>query len=159
MSALAQIRPARESDIPEILALDRSITEAPHWSEAAYGSYLAAAPTRAASKMLLVAVQANRLFGYAAASAVMDEAELETIAVAMHARHEGLGSRLLAAIEAWAREQGTRALLLEVRSANEAAQAFYAARGFTPAGLRPGYYASPVDDAVLLRKELVPDDL
>jgi ribosomal-protein-alanine N-acetyltransferase len=40
---------------------------------------------------------------------------------------------------------------LEVRSSNTAAQALYAGLDFKPAGRRPRYYDSPVEDAIVMR--------
>jgi ribosomal-protein-alanine N-acetyltransferase len=47
-----------------------------------------------------------------------------------------------------------REVLLEVRESNQAARAFYASLGFVDDGRRRGYYADPVEDAVLLRLRL-----
>jgi ribosomal-protein-alanine N-acetyltransferase len=43
---------------------------------------------------------------------------------------------------------------LEVRASSAGAIALYTGLGFVEAGRRPGYYAEPKDDAVLMRLEL-----
>ena len=48
-----------------------------------------------------------------------------------------------------------REVLLEVRESNQAARGFYASLGFLEEGRRRSYYADPVEDAVLMRMQLV----
>jgi len=49
------------------------------------------------------------------------------------------------------RRQGVREVMLEVREGNHSAQGFYRFLGFREEGRRPGYYADPAEDAVLMR--------
>ena len=51
---------------------------------------------------------------------------------------------------------GVRELTLEVRVSNDAAQALYRAYGFRLAGLRPGYYRYPEEDALLMTRPIPP---
>ena len=148
------IRPACAEDLPRILILERATPEAPHWNVDVYRGYIAPPATAWQRKALWVAVGEDDLGGYAAAACTGQEAELESIVVANDTRRSGLGTRLLTACQAWARENGALFLLLEVRSGNAAAQAFYRSRGFVRAGVRPGYYKHPPDDALLLRLDL-----
>jgi [ribosomal protein S18]-alanine N-acetyltransferase len=77
-----------------------------------------------------------------------DEAELYRIAVLPALRGRGRGRWLLERLLAWAREQGLRAVHLEVRAGNAAARRLYARAGFAETGRRPGYYAARREDAV-----------
>jgi ribosomal-protein-alanine N-acetyltransferase len=45
-------------------------------------------------------------------------------------------------------------VFLEVRESNGGARALYASRGFEVAGRRAKYYRKPVEDALVLRREL-----
>ena len=67
-------------------------------------------------------------------------AVLHSVWVAPDARGRGVGDRLVAAIEAWARHTGARTLLLAVFAGNDGAIALYRRHGFTPDGevLRDG---------------------
>ena len=157
MSATSGVRLACADDLPGILALERATAEAPHWPEAAYRDYLAWSAGAMQRKALWVAIREGRVQGFAAATGTIDQAELESIAVAEGVRRGGMGSDLLAAVCAWARQNGARSLFLEVRSASRGAQEFYQALGFTHEGTRPRYYDQPADDAVLMSLGLAGD--
>ncbi|MFB6889915.1 GNAT family N-acetyltransferase [Kitasatospora sp. NPDC056327] len=60
--------------------------------------------------------------------------ELRSVWVAPRARGLGVGDRLLAAVEAWARHRGCGSLRLAVLPDNTAAVALYRRRGFADAG-------------------------
>jgi GNAT superfamily N-acetyltransferase len=57
-------------------------------------------------------------------------ADLESIFVAREHRSGGVGARLVAAFEAWAREAGADALTVSAYASNQRALRFYAAEGF-----------------------------
>jgi ribosomal protein S18 acetylase RimI-like enzyme len=75
---------------------------------------------------------------------------LETIAVAPEMQRLGLGESLFQALAAELKAADVNELVLEVRASNQPALAFYRALGFTKTGLRPGYYADPIEDAVFM---------
>jgi len=80
------------------------------------------------------------------------ECELEFVFVAPQLRGSGAGRALLERWIAWADGLGASEIWLEVRAANAAARRLYVACGFAEAGVRPGYYLDPPDDAVLMRR-------
>ncbi|HET6154689.1 MAG TPA: GNAT family N-acetyltransferase [Marmoricola sp.] len=102
----------------------------------------------------LVARDGATVLGYAVASYAGDIAELQRIGVAAAARRQGLASALLDAVIAHAPSTGADRLLLEVRSDNRGALAFYAARDFVEIDRRPRYYRDGTD-AVVMRLPLV----
>lgn len=61
-------------------------------------------------------------------------AALTSLWVDPHIRGRGVGSALIDAVEAWARGQGLRQILLWVTETNQVAQALYERRGFTRTG-------------------------
>ena len=85
---------------------------------------------------------------------VVDELQIDNLAVAERWRRQGIGRALLKSALAHASGLGARAATLEVRAANAPARAFYEKDGFTPVGLRRRYYANPPDDALLLSREI-----
>lgn len=58
------------------------------------------------------------------------------VAVSESAAGQGIGKRLMAAAEAWAREKGYPALVLDVFASNVAARTFYAKGGFDEDSVR-----------------------
>jgi ribosomal-protein-alanine N-acetyltransferase len=148
------IRRATVDDLAEVLRLERSVPEAPHWGESVYRDILLQEPVSTLQRALFVAVDHGRLAGFAVATVVVDQAELESIAVDPVQRRLGVGRALSEAGMVWAREAGARQILLEVRSANAGARALYGRLGFQETGLRRGYYFDPSDDAVLMSVSL-----
>jgi [ribosomal protein S18]-alanine N-acetyltransferase len=87
---------------------------------------------------------------------VADELHLIHLATARAARRQGAARALVETFVAYAREHGSRLLLLEVRRSNDAAIALYRAAGFRAAGLRKAYYADDGEDAIEMRLTLDP---
>ena len=71
--------------------------------------------------------------------------------VAPQAHRRGIGRRLIEVVFTWARGQGAQEIRLEVRESNASALRLYERCRFAVAGRRPGYYADPTEDAVLMR--------
>ena len=91
--------------------------------------------------------------GMILARAIMDEAEILTLAVLPDARRQGLGRDLLCAAMRRAAETDARTMFLEVAEANGAARRLYTSLGFTEVGRRKRYYANG-DDALAMRVSL-----
>ena len=85
---------------------------------------------------------------------VVDELHINTIAVAAEHRGRGLGSALMRHILRDVTGQGVTRATLEVRESNRAARQLYASLGFVSAGVREGYYTEPVEDALILWRDL-----
>ena len=77
-----------------------------------------------------------------------------TIAVATSQWGQGIGSRLLAALVAEARQRGCTEMFLEVRADNMRAQRLYKWFGFAEIGIRRGYYQPSGTDAIVMRRDL-----
>lgn len=93
---------------------------------------------------------AGRVIGFAGVQARPDAAHVTNIAVAPEHRRRGVGARLLGWLLQAAVELGREALTLEVRAGNDPARRLYARAGFVEAGVRPGYYRHPREDAVIM---------
>lgn len=89
--------------------------------------------------------------GFVLGRAVLDEAELLTIAVDPALRRQGAGRALLAAFEAAAAARGASRAFLEVAADNVAALALYHGAGWAEAGRRRGYYGPGIDALVLAK--------
>jgi [ribosomal protein S18]-alanine N-acetyltransferase len=94
------------------------------------------------------------IVGYVVARIVAGQAEIANIAVDPSAQRRGIGGHLLDAAIVAASSADCEAVWLEVRPSNPAAQCLYASRGFEVIGRRPGYYRLPVEDALVMRRDL-----
>ena len=96
----------------------------------------------------------RQVIGFVAARVNFDELHINNIGVRVSARRRGVGGALLGtALQVGAR-QGARAAVLEVRAANESAQALYRRFNFFETGVRRNYYRDPPDDALVMRAQL-----
>jgi ribosomal-protein-alanine N-acetyltransferase len=158
-----RVRVAEAADVAGVLALERGIAEAPHWGEGEYAAMVDA--DRAVGSAVrrcffVVEAEAYRgLLGFAVGKVIGSEsvAELESVAVKASARRRGVGKALCAAVVDWCRERGAAGLELEVRAGSGGAIALYIGLGFVVAGRRVGYYREPVEDALLMRLDLIRD--
>jgi GNAT superfamily N-acetyltransferase len=64
------------------------------------------------------------------------QAYIGELAVAEESEGAGIGQRLLAAVEGWARDQGLALIVLETGAGNARARRFYARSGFVEEGVK-----------------------
>ena len=98
------------------------------------------------------------LVGYAFSYVVVDELHILNIAVDPDYRGYGLGNELLRHVLSAAVDKGVNYAILEVRVTNLAAQKLYSSLGFRVAGIRRRYYRDNGEDALVLDRDLLPDD-
>ena len=143
-----EIVPMDRSHIPQIAALARECFSDP-WSENLLGDALF---DPQASFLVAEDGEEGNILGYAGLHAVLDEGYIDNIAVVPDARRHGVASALL---DVFCRFGAANLafLTLEVRQSNAAAIALYEKFGFRQAGLRPGYYQKPREDALIMTRE------
>jgi ribosomal-protein-alanine N-acetyltransferase len=142
------------ADLDQVIEIAESLKEAPHWPRAAYLAALD--PEAARRRIALVAEEpgSGNLAGFAVASLLAPQAELETIAVARAAQRRGLARQIFTALAAELASAKISEIMLEVRASNQPALGLYRQLGFAETGRRPRYYHDPVEDAVLMRSQL-----
>jgi ribosomal-protein-alanine N-acetyltransferase len=101
-----------------------------------------------------VAEQNGCVVGFLFMRIVADESEILNLAVALQRRRLGIASHLIERALARADAAHAVRVYLEVRPSNAAATALYAKFGFASAGRRACYYSNPVEDALVLSKQL-----
>lgn len=140
----ARIEPMAGRHLDAVLAIDRLVYSVP-WSSKTWRDELAAS-----DRVHLVAVVEGRVVAHAGTLRQLDE--LHVITVATHPDHqgEGIATRLVADLLRRGVAAGAAAGTLEVRASDRRAQRMYGRLGFAPAGIRPGYYRRPDDDAVIM---------
>lgn len=105
---------------------------------------------------LLVARRQNStiIAGWCCVRLIPPEAELLKIAVVPALQRKGIAARMLNNIFLQCRAHQCDTLFLEVRGQNLPAIALYSAEGFQQIARRKGYYTSPADDAVIMKKQM-----
>ena len=136
-----------ESHVAAVAELEKLCFSLP-WDEASVAGEL----TNPLS-LWLVAVEDGELAGYVGSQSVMGEADMMNLAVKPEYRRRGVGEKLVQKLAEELKAQKVYCLTLEVRASNAPAIALYEKLGFVPVGRRPGYYRSPREDALILRKE------
>lgn len=132
-----QIQSLTLADLPGIQALQAACFEK-HWSETQLTAYLS-------NKLgcCFGLWQGGHLAGYALFTCVLDEAELQQIAIAPASQRMGLAGCLLTAAQQQLASRGIHRVLLEVRASNAAALGLYQRLGYQHDGVRKGYYPGP----------------
>ena len=146
---------ATANQLAEVIAFAALSADAPHWPLAAWQSFLE--PARANSavlRCLFTLRQDGEIAGVIAVATLGEVAELELLLVRPTLRRRGIGRALTMHWVHWAEEGGAREAVLEVRASNRAAQELYRMLGFTIQGVRSRYYTEPLEDALLLHREL-----
>jgi ribosomal-protein-alanine N-acetyltransferase len=139
------VRPMRWPDIEPVHRLEAELFTVDPWSIEQFWSELAQ-PTRAYA----VAMDGERIIGYAGAFLLPPESDVQTIAVSPRDQGRGVGAILLAWLIDRATAHGCRQMLLEVRSENAPAIAMYERFGFERISVRRDYYERGID-AVIMR--------
>jgi ribosomal-protein-alanine N-acetyltransferase len=153
-AAPIEIRAMEAADLPRILEIASGVRNAPHWPESAYRSAIdrEVAPARVA--LVALAIETGTVAGFAIASLLAGQAELEMIAIAAEWQGRGMGRRLLEGLMERLRQQDVREVFLEVRASNATALHLYGSLGFVETGRRGRYYSGPVEDGVTMRLSL-----
>jgi [ribosomal protein S18]-alanine N-acetyltransferase len=86
---------------------------------------------------------------------VLDELQIDNLAVLPALRCQGIGARLLRAALETARKKGAIRAVLEVRANNAIAQNLYRKFGFEVVGTRRDYYQQPAEDARVMVCDLL----
>lgn len=140
-----RIVPMTAQHLPAVAALEKICFPADPWSNELFREAL-----ENPSVAVLLAQRADgAILGYAVLSAVLDEGNVDNIAVAPDCRRRGVADALLSALTAFGRAH-LACLMLEVRSSNGPAIALYEKHGFQAVGRRKNYYDAPKEDAVLM---------
>ncbi|HXL02510.1 MAG TPA: ribosomal protein S18-alanine N-acetyltransferase [Candidatus Atribacteria bacterium] len=135
----------RPYHLPQIMAIERSSFPQP-WS---YSLFLSELSNRAAT--YFVAFFQSKIIGYLGLWTVWGEAHITTFAIHPAYRGEGFGKKLFGYALDYAKSQGCREVLLEVRSSNVKAQNLYRSFDFKRIGIRKHYYADG-EDAWVMKK-------
>ena len=139
-----RIVPMTADHLDEVAELERVCFTTP-WSR----NMLAEELDNYLSAFLVALDDNDNVAGYAGLQAVLDEGYITNVAVRPDCRRQGIAGKLLQVFLDFAKGNHLAFLSLEVRASNSAARELYESFGFEEDGIRPGFYASPKEDAVL----------
>lgn len=133
------LRLAVDADATPIALMSRALIEdgLPGWS---WDPQRVGRAIRARETAAIVAPERSGIGGFAIMDFGDDHAHLSLLAVLPSHQRRGLGSQLMAWLEASALVAGISTINLELRESNRAARDFYAALGFIESAYLPGYY-------------------
>ena len=146
--AKIRVRIAKSSDLDDIYELDMQTFAMP-WSKEAL-SYDILENDNA---FVIVAEYEGEFAGYADIWTVLDEADLNSIAVRVDFRRKGIGDAIMLAMTEMLSANGVATINLEVRVSNMPAIKLYKKYGFNECGVRPGYYLDNGEDALIMKRE------
>jgi [ribosomal protein S18]-alanine N-acetyltransferase len=139
-------------DIDAVLAIEQASFTSPWTKE----MYLAEFENRGISFFYLAKARNGEIVGFCSFWRVLDELHINNLAVLPQHRRTGVATALLSRVLGDGARLGARRATLEVRHSNTPAQRLYERFAFAVAGVRRGYYTSPVEDALVLWKEGLP---
>jgi [ribosomal protein S18]-alanine N-acetyltransferase len=143
-------RDANSIDIPVLVSLDKELFPYSPWSSGQYREEISA-PTR---RFIVAVDEGLSVIGYAGVFAPGGaEADILTVGVIAQHRGQGIARQLMAGITKWAIDQGSIAMMLEVKTDNAAAISLYESLGYSKLNIRKDYFGSGLD-ALVMRKEL-----
>lgn len=143
-----QIRMATLDDIESIAKIEQECFSMP-WSYNAIEESM-----QKDYAYFVVAVFDSEIVGYIGMYKSFDEGDITNVAIKILYRRKGIANRLLNYIFDICKNIGVERILLEVRESNAGAIALYENNGFENIGLRKNFYERPVENALILKKEL-----
>lgn len=100
----------------------------------------------------VVAREEGHVVGYCGAYLILDEADINQVAVAQDCRGRGIGRLMLTELLKRLKQAGAGSVTLEVRKSNAPAIALYEGLGFNTEGIRKNFYEKPAEDALIMWK-------
>ena len=143
------IRLMTEEDLPAVEEIERLSQPAP-WSIETFRKELNQPADSPFGKLYLVEEALGRIDGFCGSWNILDECHVTNIAVHPRARRTGVATRLIESLVSEVSEIGILYVTLEVRASNKKAIQLYERQGFKQIGIRPGYYRSNDEDALIM---------
>ena len=150
-SCFSHVRPrlADMKDLAGIAALEMTVFSHP-WNEEMVSSSIQGTYDH----VKILETSEGEIAGYIIYSAVCDSADLLRVAVDARSRRRGIGFKLMEAMIDDCKDRNVQSIFLEVRESNAAAIAMYELFGFVKISTRKKYYDSPVEDGLVMQKQL-----
>ena len=143
-------RVATAFDLQVFVSLDKELFPYSPWSASQYKEEFSA-PTR---HFVVALDEAQNIIGYAGVFTPGGaEADVLTVGVVPSQRGKGIARHLISLITDWAGQQGSTAMMLEVKVDNLEAIGLYESLGYSKLNVRKDYFGAGLD-ALVMRLEL-----
>jgi ribosomal-protein-alanine N-acetyltransferase len=143
-------RVANAFDLAVFVSLDKKLFPYSPWSASQYKEEFSS-PTR---HFVVALDDAQSIIGYAGVFAPGGaEADVLTVGVIPNHRGKGIARQLMALITDWAKQQGSIAMMLEVKVDNLEAIGLYESLGYSKLNVRKDYFGAGLD-ALVMRLDL-----
>lgn len=96
----------------------------------------------------------EKIVGFIVASETPFTLDIYLVVVDEEYKNRQIGRRLFQTLIQYAKEKEIPEILLETRQSNHPAIALYKRVGFEKVGVRKAYYSSPIEDAVVMKREV-----
>lgn len=101
----------------------------------------------------------TKIVGYIGMWKIFEEGHITNIAIHPDHRNQGIGVKLLKEILDICKTNKIKRITLEVRKSNYIAQKLYIKQGFEINGIRKKYYSDNNEDAFIMWKEILDDNI
>lgn len=145
---MIHIRQARIEDIQQMLVIEQTFGK-DAWNKQQFLSELTNEYAT-----YIVALDQQTIVGYCGEVSMIDQADIQTIAVSPLYRSQGIGYQLLSSMIGHLKSENIKEIFLEVDVTNHIAIALYQKFKFQTIGKRKNYYANG-NDALVMRKEIL----
>lgn len=143
---MLQIDDMHTEDLEQVSRLEALCFSMP-WSRKSFEEAL-----HKSGAVYVTAKEEGKLVGYCGAYVILNEADINQVAVEPFSRKKGIGRKMMEVLLQKLEKAGADAVTLEVRKSNEAAIALYESLGFVTEGIRKNFYEKPVEDGLIMWK-------
>lgn len=143
---MVQIDKLTAADLEQVSRMEQECFSMP-WSEKSFEEIL-----DNPKAVYVVAREEEQVIGYCGAYLILDEADINQVAVAPAHREKGVGRMMMTALMERLKQAGAESVTLEVRKSNIPAIALYEGLGFRTEGIRKNFYEKPAEDALIMWK-------
>jgi len=142
------IRQMEEADLDQVCEIECAMFTDP-WSRRGFLDCL-----QLDYVITFVITKGEQIAGYGCLYLVLDEGDIMNIAIDAGFQGKGLGGRLLDALLDAGKLKGAKTFFLEVRKHNTPAINLYTSRGFSQIAVRKNFYQKPMEDALVMKKDV-----
>ena len=143
------VRIMTKEDIAQVVAIEEESFSLP-WTVKGFEESLELKYSR-----FYVVVMDDEVVGYIGTYFIGDEVDITNIAVSQKYRRKGMADKLIEAVLVYSEDIKAVAINLEVRPSNVPARCLYKKYGFEELGIRKNFYTKPVEDGIIMRKDLI----